>query len=105
MTISFQPPCYVQGHQPADQAAQSHIYLGLECLQGWDIHNKELIVPFLFRTFYDSKEQREWLWHGYHQPGIVSGMLAVASQEQIPNSVGPHQEIIPDTISAVRLVL
>jgi len=59
MIIQLQPPCYVQGHQPADQAAQSHIYLGLECLQGWDIHNKELIVPFLFRTFYDSKEQRE----------------------------------------------
>jgi len=28
-------PCYVQGHQPADQAAQSHIQPGLECLQGW----------------------------------------------------------------------
>ena len=27
-------PCYVQGHQPADQAAQSHIQPGLECLQG-----------------------------------------------------------------------
>ena len=23
--IQFQPPCYVQGHQPVDQAAQSHI--------------------------------------------------------------------------------
>jgi len=30
-------PCYVQGHQPADQAAQSHIQPGLECLQGWGI--------------------------------------------------------------------
>jgi len=39
MTISFQPPCYVQGRQPADQAAQSHIQPGLECLQGWGIHN------------------------------------------------------------------
>jgi len=37
--IEFQPPCYVPGHQPADQAAQSHIQPGLECLQGWDIHN------------------------------------------------------------------
>jgi len=27
--------CYVQGHQPADQAAESHIQPGLECLQGW----------------------------------------------------------------------
>jgi len=32
-------PCYVHGHQPADQAAQSHIQPGLECLQGWGIHN------------------------------------------------------------------
>jgi len=28
--------CYVQGRQPAAQAAQSHIQPGLECLQGWD---------------------------------------------------------------------
>jgi len=27
-------PCYVQDHQPADQAAQSHIQPGLGCLQG-----------------------------------------------------------------------
>jgi len=32
-------PCYVQGPQLADQAAQSHIQPGLECLQGWDIHS------------------------------------------------------------------
>jgi len=30
MIIEFQPPCYVQGHQPQDQAAQSHIQPGLE---------------------------------------------------------------------------
>ena len=39
MFIEFQPPCYVQGRQPPDQAVQSHIQPGLECLQGWDIHN------------------------------------------------------------------
>ena len=39
MIIEFQSPCYVQGHQPPDQAAQSHIQPGLECLQGWGIHN------------------------------------------------------------------
>jgi len=33
------PPCYVQGRQPADQAAQSHIQPGLGCLQGWGIHS------------------------------------------------------------------
>jgi len=32
-------PCYMKGHQPADQAAQSHIQPGLECLQGWGIHS------------------------------------------------------------------
>jgi len=32
-------PCTVQGRQPADQAAQSHIQPGLECLQGWGIHS------------------------------------------------------------------
>jgi len=32
-------PCYVQGRQPLDQAAQSHIQPGLECLQEWDTHN------------------------------------------------------------------
>ena len=31
--------CYVQGRQPPDQAAQSHIQSGLECLQKWGIHN------------------------------------------------------------------
>ena len=30
MIIEFQPPCYVQGHQPPDQAAQSHTQPGLE---------------------------------------------------------------------------
>ena len=34
MITEFQPPCYVQGHQPPDQAAQSHIQPGLKCLQG-----------------------------------------------------------------------
>jgi len=32
MGIAFPPPCYVQGRQPPDQAAQSHIQPGLECL-------------------------------------------------------------------------
>ena len=39
MIIQFQPPCYVQGHQPPDQAAQSHIQPGLECIQRWGIHS------------------------------------------------------------------
>jgi len=32
MIIEFQPPYYVQGGQSLDQAAQSHIQPGLECL-------------------------------------------------------------------------
>ena len=28
MIIEFEHPCYVQGHQPLDQAAQSHIQPG-----------------------------------------------------------------------------
>jgi len=39
MIIEFQPPCYVQGHQPPDQAAQSHIQPDLGCLQGWGNHS------------------------------------------------------------------
>jgi len=31
-------PCYVQGPQPPDQAAQSHIQPGLEWLQEWSVH-------------------------------------------------------------------
>ena len=29
MIIEFQPPCYVQGHQPPDQDAQSYHYVVL----------------------------------------------------------------------------
>jgi len=39
MIIKFLSPCYMQGHQSPHQAAQSHIQPGLECLQGWGIHN------------------------------------------------------------------
>ena len=57
-------PCYVQGHQPADQAAQSHIQPGLECLQGWGINSllgQPVPVPHhplseLLRTFEKSQE-------------------------------------------------
>ena len=32
-------PLLCAGRQPPDQAAQSHIQPGLECLQGWGIHS------------------------------------------------------------------
>jgi len=38
MIIQFQPPAMCS-YQSLDQAAQSHIQPGLECLQGWGIHN------------------------------------------------------------------
>ena len=38
MIIYFQRPCYMQGHQPPDEAAQSYIP-GFECLQGWGTHD------------------------------------------------------------------
>jgi len=38
----FQPPCCVQGRQPPDQTAQSHIQPGLEHLEGWGIWNSVL---------------------------------------------------------------
>ena len=38
MLTQFQPPAMCS-RQPADQAAQSHIQPGLECLQGWGIHS------------------------------------------------------------------
>ena len=37
--IEFQPPCHGQSCQPLDQDAQSYIQPGLECLQGWGMHN------------------------------------------------------------------
>jgi len=47
----------VQGHQPPNQAAQSHIQTGLECLQGWGIYDflgqpvpvLKVHLPFLMR--------------------------------------------------------
>ena len=56
MIIEFQPPCYMQGCQPLDQAAQSNVQPGLECLQGWGIHN--LLgqpVPVLYHPLCESK--------------------------------------------------
>ena len=32
-------PCYVQSHQPPEQAAQSHIQPDLERTEEWGIHN------------------------------------------------------------------
>jgi len=37
-------PCYVQGRQLPDQAAQSHIQPGLECLQGWSLQGFPLTL-------------------------------------------------------------
>jgi len=46
----------VQGRQPPDQAAQSHIQPGLECLQGWGIHSLlgqpvQCVTPLCVKNF------------------------------------------------------
>jgi len=43
-------PCYVQGGQPADQAAQSHIQPGPECLQ--------MLKMYLFLWKYNNKKTK-----------------------------------------------
>jgi len=48
----------VQGRQPADQAAQSHIQPGLECLQGWGIHSL-LGQRSLFWAWVQNREKGE----------------------------------------------
>lgn len=40
------PPCCVQGHQPLEQAAQSHVQPGLESLQGWSIHYSSIGIHY-----------------------------------------------------------
>jgi len=71
MTIWFQPPCYVQSRQPADQAAQSHIQPGLECLLGQPVpvHHHPLcekrssrIVLILKEAYYLSPISLNGLW-------------------------------------------
>ena len=42
-------PCYVQGRQPPDQAAQSHIQPGFECLQGWSRKQTEVKKYIIFQ--------------------------------------------------------
>ena len=34
-----QPLCYEQGRLPLDEVAQNPIQPGLECFQGWGLHN------------------------------------------------------------------
>jgi len=57
-------PCYVQGRQPADQAAQSHIQPGLECLQRWGNPRQNMWVAVashvlhLLHTWKELKQQK-----------------------------------------------
>jgi len=65
MIIEFQPPCYVQGCQPPDQAAQSHIQPDLECLQGWGIHDllgHNLLLGIKLNL--DKTQERAWRCFG-----------------------------------------
>jgi len=56
MIIEFQPPCYVQGRQPLNQAAQSHIQPGLECLQGPQTYEYLLSVTISAGSFKNNNE-------------------------------------------------
>jgi len=60
-------PCYVQGRQPADQDAQSHIQPGLECLQGWGIHSS-------LGNLFSASPPSEWelLVHGEQKQFVFS---------------------------------
>jgi len=50
--------CSEKSFQPLDQAAQSHIQPGLECLQGWGIHNlSEHSVPVQILPFIGITEE------------------------------------------------
>jgi len=67
MIIESQPPCYVWGHEPVDQAAQSHIQPGLECLLGLEV--------FLCtsRRSLGSEGNMRYLWDQVHlNKGFIS---------------------------------
>ena len=75
MIIESQPPRYVQGLQPADQAAQSHIQPGLECLQGWGIHNQkqEESSSCISVSFSSYKDLNEFTWEHIRKTPKSSG--------------------------------
>ena len=59
--IWFQHPCHGQGHQAPDQAAQSHIQPGLECLFVWLrslVHEPEFIYVCACWKVRDTWKQR-----------------------------------------------
>ena len=69
MIMQFQPPCYVQGHQPPDQAAQSHLSceerlreLGLFNLENRRLQG-DLIVAFQYlKGAYKQEGERLFSW-------------------------------------------
>jgi len=56
MIIQFQPPCYVKGRPPADQAAQSHIQLGIPQQGGGYREGR----PQWLMSPLDHKEPTQW---------------------------------------------
>ena len=84
-------PCYVQGRQPADQAAQSHIQPGLECLQGCGIHSLlgqpvQCVTTFWVKNFLPG-------CRGCHSlAGLCSAPVSCRMQEQRgPVVAGLHE--------------
>jgi len=76
-------PCYVQGHYPPDQAAQSHIQPGLECLQGWGIHNlRECWACFVARRLQRAYEESVlYVWEGAEESRCVLGCVSQQCRE------------------------
>ena len=63
MIIEFQPPCYVQGRQPPDQAAQSHIQPGsLDVNQVIKCKKKNFARKYLFLSFKEWMETSAFLY-------------------------------------------
>jgi len=68
MIIKFQPPCYVQGHQPPAQAAQSHIQPGCHltalhnCLRKESVHLSSLLSAPGCTAMEQSCVREGWDW-------------------------------------------
>jgi len=78
-------PCYVQGRQPADQAAQSHIQPGLESLTSqadptvplWDTQQGQILCGWL-----------QWA-----HPSSLSSCVASCKGRSLPYLIWPVSEL------------
>ena len=97
-------PCYVQGRQPADQAAQSHIQPDIECLQGWGIHSLlgqpvQCVTTLWGKNFLLISNLK--LPFSHKMPSDRSTQVAHAGPErwEVPAVPAPH--LVPPATSAL----